>query len=66
MIEPGIPPDEVKRLETPRALKILDSAPEERFDRLTCMAKRMFGVPLSLVSIVDSKPVVPESKPESS
>lgn len=54
MIEPGIPPDEDKRLETLRALRILDSEPEERFDRLTRMAKRMFGVPISLVSIVDS------------
>lgn len=54
MIEPQIPADEVQRLETLRALKILDSAPEERFDRLTRMAKRMFGVPISLVSIVDS------------
>nr|WP_067296214.1 sensor domain-containing diguanylate cyclase [Marinobacterium profundum] len=54
MISPQIPPDEAQRIETLRALKILDSAPEERFDRLTRMAKRMFGVPISLVSIVDS------------
>ncbi len=53
MIEPAVPADEKKRLETLRALKILDSAPEERFDRLTRMAKRMFGVPISLVSLVD-------------
>lgn len=54
MIPPQIPSYEAQRLETLRALKILDSAPEERFDRLTRMAKRMFGVPISLVSIVDS------------
>lgn len=54
MIKPQIPADEAQRLETLRTLKILDSAPEERFDRLTRMAKRMFGVPISLVSIVDS------------
>lgn len=54
MIEPAIPADEASRLETLRALKILDSAPEERFDRLTRMAKRMFGVPISLVSLVDN------------
>ncbi len=54
MITPDLPPDEAQRLETLRALRILDSAPEERFDRLTRMAKRMFGVPISLVSIVDS------------
>lgn len=54
MIEPQIPANEAERLETLRALKILDSAPEERFDRLTRMAKRMFGVPISLVSLIDS------------
>lgn len=54
MIEPAIPKDEKQRLETLNALKILDSAPEERFDRITRMAKRMFGVPISLVSLVDS------------
>ncbi|MBW6493388.1 MAG: GAF domain-containing protein [Burkholderiaceae bacterium] len=31
-----------------RALNILDTAPEERFDRLTRMAKRLFGVPDAL------------------
>lgn len=54
MIKPKIPHDEANRLETLRALRILDSSPEERFDRLTRMAKRMFGVSISLVSIVDS------------
>ena len=53
MIKPETPPDENIRLETLRTLKILDTAPEERFDRLTRMAKRMFGVPISLVSLVD-------------
>lgn len=53
MRKPGIPADEMQRMETLRALKILESAPEERFDRLTRMAKRMFGVPISLVSLVD-------------
>lgn len=54
MIEPQIPSDEADRLETLRALQILDSASEERFDRLTRMARRMFGVSISLVSLVDS------------
>lgn len=54
MQEPRNPENEARRLETLHALKILDSAPEERFDRLTRMARRMFGVPISLVSIVDS------------
>lgn len=55
MKEPRIPVDEIQRLETLRALQILESAPEERFDRLTRMAKRIFGVPISLVTLVDSE-----------
>ena len=54
MIEPRLPTDEKARLETLHALQILDSSPEERFDRLTRIAKRMFGVPISLVSLVDA------------
>lgn len=53
MINPQIHLDESQRLETLRALKILDSGPEDRFDRLTRMAMRMFSVPISLVSLVD-------------
>jgi diguanylate cyclase (GGDEF)-like protein len=54
MNAPAFPLNEAARLETLRALQILDTAPEERFDRITRMAKRMFGVPISLVSLVDS------------
>ena len=53
MKKPGIPPDEQARLETLRSLNVLDSPPEDRFDRLTRMAMRMFGVPMALVSLVD-------------
>lgn len=53
MIKPDIAQDEPARLEALRSLGILDSPPEERFDRLTRMAKRLFGVPISLVSLVD-------------
>lgn len=49
-----MPPDEHSRLETLRALNLLDTASEERFDRLTRMARRMFGVPISLVTLVDA------------
>lgn len=37
------PINEPQRLDTLRALKVFDSAPEERFDRLTSLAKRLFG-----------------------
>ncbi len=53
MKKPDIPRDEQTRLETLRSLDILDTPQEERFDRLTRMAKRMFGVPIALVSLVD-------------
>lgn len=53
MQSPKIPANEAERLHALRTLRILDTSHEERFDRVTRMAKRMFGVPISLVSIVD-------------
>jgi len=53
MRKPDIPKDEKQRLKNLRSLNILDTEPEERFDRLTRMAKRMFDVPIALVSLVD-------------
>jgi diguanylate cyclase (GGDEF)-like protein len=53
MIKPPIPINESTRLDTLRALNILDTSPEERFDRLTRLAKRLFGVPIALISLVD-------------
>ncbi|MHC5011618.1 MAG: GGDEF domain-containing protein [Planctomycetota bacterium] len=53
MIEPAIPDDEVQRLRTLRALELLDTPPEERFDRVTRLARRLFDVPIALVSLVD-------------
>ncbi len=53
MITPKFPDNELERLQTLHALKILDTEPEERFDRLTRMAKRLFNVPIALVSLVD-------------
>jgi len=54
LINPNIPPDEEQRLETLMELNVLDTPPEERFDRLTRMAKNSFDVPIALVSLVDS------------
>ena len=54
MFTPALPVSEASRLETLRALNILDTAPEERFDRLTRLAKRLFGVSIALVSLVDA------------
>ena len=54
MITPATPVDELLRLETLRNLKILDTDPEERFDRVTRLAKRIFGARIALVSLVDN------------
>jgi diguanylate cyclase (GGDEF)-like protein len=51
---PPTPSNESARIDTLRALHILDTSPEERFDRLTRLAKRLFGVPIALVSLVDT------------
>ncbi|MGB5520076.1 MAG: sensor domain-containing diguanylate cyclase [Gammaproteobacteria bacterium] len=53
MKTPEIPQNEVTRLETLKSLDVLDTAAEERFDRITRMSKRLFGVPIALVSLVD-------------
>ncbi len=49
----AIPEDEGSRVDTLYDLRILDTEPEERFDRLTRLAKRLFQVPIALVSLVD-------------
>lgn len=54
MLEPPTPSDETRRLETLRSLKLLDSPPEERFDRVTRLAKQIFSTPIALVSLVDA------------
>lgn len=54
VIEPTFPFDEDYRVEALRGLRVLDTPPEERFDRLTQLAAHVFGVPIALVSLVDS------------
>lgn len=44
---------DAERLDALRALLILDTPPEERFDRITAFAAREFEVPIALVSLVD-------------
>lgn len=48
-----IPVDETARLATLHALRILDTPPEERFDRITRLAATFFDVPICLVTFVD-------------
>lgn len=53
MQAPDIPRNEHARLATLRSLDILDTRAEERFDRITRMARQLFDVPVALVSLVD-------------
>jgi diguanylate cyclase (GGDEF)-like protein/PAS domain S-box-containing protein len=55
MLAPPIPDNEAQRLSSLHALQILDTPPEERFDRITRLAKLIFGVPISLISLVDDE-----------
>jgi diguanylate cyclase (GGDEF)-like protein len=54
MQAPAIPVDEAQRLGALHALNILDTPSEERFDRITRLAKRIFDVPIVLVSLIDA------------
>lgn len=53
MLKPELPHNEAVRLDHLRSLRILDTPAEERFDRLTRLAKRLLDVPIALVSLVD-------------
>jgi len=50
-----IPKNEKERLEAVHRMAILDTGPEERFDILTREAVEKLKVPMSMVSILDSK-----------
>ncbi|HCP19568.1 MAG TPA: GGDEF domain-containing protein, partial [Marinobacter hydrocarbonoclasticus] len=53
MKSPEYPPEEPQRLSALEATKLLDTPPEERFDRVTRLAAEAFDVPIALVSLVD-------------
>ena len=48
------PVRESKRLEVLRSLKLLDTQPEYRFDRITHLASEFFQVPIAYVAFIDS------------
>jgi len=54
MKAPDFPQNEVSRVASLHDLNILDTAAEERFDRLTRLARKMFSVPIAVVSLVDT------------
>lgn len=49
-----IPENEEERLEALRSLRLLDTPPEEQFDRITRLALRVFEVPISTLTLVDA------------
>jgi PAS domain S-box-containing protein len=55
MKTPETPVNEAVRLLALKRTHLLDTPPEERFDRFTRMAKLAFGVPIALVSLIDDK-----------
>jgi GAF domain-containing protein len=52
-IRAPIPRDEPARLTSLRALNLLDTEPEERFDRITRLAIALFNVPMATITLVD-------------
>lgn len=53
MRTPPLPPNEAERLRALRDTGLLDSLAEERFDRVTRTAQKLFSVPIALFSLVD-------------
>tara|TARA_R110002072_G_scaffold27804_2_gene90194 strand:- start:26353 stop:27567 length:1215 start_codon:yes stop_codon:yes gene_type:complete len=54
MIPAELPENEADRLSILRGYGILDTPPEERFDRLVRLVSEQLGVPIALVSLVDA------------
>jgi len=52
---PTIPENELQRLATLRALNVLDTDAEERFDRITRLTRRIFSLPICVVTLVDAE-----------
>ena len=55
VIPAPIPTDDEHRLQALRQMLILDTPPEERFDRVVRFAAEEFEMPIVLVSLVDEK-----------
>jgi GAF domain-containing protein len=48
-----LPADEDERLRTLRSLQVLDTEPEDRFDRYAELARQATSTPIALVTLVD-------------
>ncbi|WP_111398136.1 EAL domain-containing protein [Humitalea rosea] len=54
VLDATLPACEDRRLAALHALDILDTPPEERFDIFTRIAAGVFGMPISLISLIDA------------
>jgi len=50
-----LPPDEDRRVAALHRLGVLDTPADDRFDRLADAARSAFGVPIALISLVDTE-----------
>lgn len=55
MKAPEFPSDESDRLEALYGLDLLDTPAEQRFDAVTRTARRLFDVPMALITLVDAE-----------
>ena len=55
VMRPLIPQDEAERLVELRLSGAIDGEPEERFDKITRMAQRVFNVPFAAISFVEGE-----------
>lgn len=55
MLPAPIPPNETERLAALRALLILDTPPEQRYDKIVQFAAREFDVPTAVISLSDER-----------
>lgn len=54
LLKPPVPLNETARLIGLHSLRILDTSREKRYDRITRIAQRTFGVEICLISLVDT------------
>jgi sigma-B regulation protein RsbU (phosphoserine phosphatase) len=54
MVPAPIPNDEAERLAELRALKILDTPPEKRFDNLVRLTQHLFQAPVVYIALIDA------------
>ncbi|MEO1237864.1 MAG: GAF domain-containing protein, partial [Planctomycetota bacterium] len=54
MFAPATPPDETERLADLRALSILGTPPDRRFDEVVNLTQRVFNAPIAYIALIDA------------